>query len=574
MCGISAYIGDKPALPILYTILTKLEHRGYDSYGFTTLLENSKTEDNIKGLGPVSNYDIRCAGEPKAKIGIAHTRWSTNGKPSIRNAHPISSNNKKWYIVHNGIIENYKELKSTLETEYKYEFKTETDSEIIAALLEIYSRYSKSDYIVLTDTIRKLKGQYAFLAIHTENPDRVLMACNELPIFVSENNYISSEISSLSGLDKRCFKVENLRPLILYKTGDMNIEEPAYNIDIPQENQQTNITQDIMLNEIYQQIELKVPTTSFYSRIGHIKYDEIVIFGCGSSYYAGLLGQFFIEELAKTRCTVRYAADLQYHNLSLYPDKTLFCAISQSGETADTLQVLKKLKGKNRDILVITNNDMSQAAMLTKNVIYLDCGTEHAVASTKTYTGSVLAMLGLCTTIDLDELLGAFKEVLADTKEIEKWANVVKDYNHVLYLARYINYPIACEAALKLKEVANIHAEAVISSEIKHGPLALIDDKVLSIFILGGEMKGGQNNVFDNLDQVKARGGKCLVITNEAMETSVRLHHEDIIVVPDVNIWCQPLVFNLVAQLLAYHCAVLKGLNPAKCRHLSKSVTV
>lgn len=571
MCGVASYIGDEPALPILHKLLTRMEYRGTDSFGIITLKSDGIVEDQIYSLEPVSSYNIeRCNPVCKATTGISHTRWSTNGTATLKNAHPIHNNG--YFVAHNGIITNHEELRQLLKDNNIY-CKSDTDTEVIAGLLYMVSKndvlYPKNDQLNIREVCDQLEGQYAFVAISKSQPDRLFIACDEAPLYISNKGHIVSDISSLSGLADRAYKLPDKTCAVVTK---FSLSLIRYDINIPNEKPQKDTTDNIMLSEIKQQTDLKIPNILFDNWVGGTLYDEVVIFGCGSSYYAGLLSQFFVEELSKTRCTVCYSSDLLYRDLSLYSDKTLFIALSQSGETADTLQVLKKLKDK--DTLVITNNDMSQAVTLAKNVICLDCGTERAVASTKTYTSSVLAMLGLCTTIDLDELLGAFKDVLVNTKKIEKCANVIKDYNHVLFLARYINYPIACEAALKLKEVSNIHAEALISSEIKHGPLALIDDKVFSIFILGGEMKGGQNNVFDNLDQVKARGGKCLVITNEAMETSVRLHHEDVIVAPNVNIWCQPLVFNLVAQLLAYHCAVLKGLNPAKCRHLSKSVTV
>ncbi len=566
MCGIVGFIQSKPTLSIVHTILKRLEQRGYDSWGYYFQDETGTVSDYQKFIGPISQS--RISDNDIYSTGILHTRWATTGEVNFENTHPVKNGN--YYCVLNGIVDNYIELQKYIESK-GYELKTNSDTEVIPALLNYASKFSNEPKVILCRTRIFLKGNYAFLAISPKYPNTIFAACNGSPIYITNNGLVSSDIQSLSGFATKCFKLKDNDRVIITPSSLLTFD---YDIDIPQKQEKLQNSPSIKLSEIQQQVDVKIPTLLFNNWDGETKYDEVVIFGCGSSYYAGLLSQFFIEELIKTRCTICYSSDLQYHNLSLYSDKTLFIGISQSGETFDTLQILKKLKSQNKSILVITNNQLSQAAMLSKNNIYLDCGTEYAVASTKTFTSTVLSLLNLCSeNLDIKELIKAFKFILSNTKEIEKWANVIKDYNHVLFLARYINFPIACEAALKMKEISYIHAEAILAAEIKHGPLALIDDKTFSIFILGGENKGGQENVFNNINEVKARNGKCLIITNEVWEKSVRLYHNDVIVVPIVDKWLQPLTFLIVVQLLAYYCAILKGLNADRPRNLAKTIT-
>lgn len=561
MCGLVGNLSNEPAMPILSKILNKLEMRGYDSYGFVTFLDNGTVEDEIKGLGPSSTLNIDCLGNFKAKTGMAHTRWSTNGVVSTKNTCPIKVGD--WYVCLNGIIENYKTLKDSL-IYYGYSCKTDTDTEVIPCLLDLWCSFSdKGLEYSLQGVCDALMGEYAFIAMSPKYPDTILAACHGSPIYISSKGYISSDIQSLQSLDTVCFKLEDDKPTIIT---NQTLKEYYYNIEIPKEVDKKVMVGDHMLSEIEEQTNLKIKDIKLD------EHKEIVLFACGSSYYAAKLGQYYLEEISKVRCSAYYASDLQYHNLDLFDEDTLFICITQSGETKDSLLMLDRLKDRNT--LVITNSPQSQATRLAEQTIFLDCGPELAVASTKTFTASVLTLLHLAEEVNLDELLGAFKEVLDQKEKIKEWANHIKDYEHVLFLARYINFPIAQEAALKLKEVSYIHAEAIQAAEIKHGPIALIDDKTLSIFIMGGDNKGGQDKIFNNIEQIKARNGKVLVITNSAWETSVKLHNDDVLVVPTVDKWLQPLVFAVVGQLLAYYCAKLKSLNPNFPRNLAKTITV
>lgn len=562
MCGIAGGIGvSKPIIYNLYSMLDKVQYRGTDSYGVLTILPNGMIEDNTKGLGPVNITDINCYYNAKATTGIGHTRWATHGQVNISNCHPIKYGD--YYTVLNGIIENYKDIRSRI-IRANGTFNTDGDTEVISSLLHYHDRANHSN--ILKNTCNVLDGRYAFAAISPKYPNEILLASHGSPLYITSNGYFASDIQSLTGLDNKCYKLKCGEQIILTTE---TLKKIKFDLPIPSEIKSSGG----MWQEIEDQCQLNIHNDELTNRP-----DLIVIFGCGSSYYAGLLGRIFFESILGIKCDVEYAADLQYHNLDLYPKNTLFIGISQSGETADTIKVLERLK--NKQTLIITNNRYSQAALLSNKTVLLNCGAETAVAATKSFTASVLALLRLATSIeveDLVELRQSIKQVLDGWDQYMYIADIISRYNHVLFLARHINFPIALESALKLKEVSYLHAEAIISSEIKHGPLALIDDKTLCIFIVGGENKGGQDKVFNNIQEVLARKGRVLVITNDKWYDSVKLATStevEIIIVPTVLSVLQPILFAVVGQLLAYYVGLIRGINVNHPRNLAKSVTV
>ncbi len=607
MCGIVGYIGHRKADKLILDGLKSLEYRGYDSSGAAFI--ESGSSKIFKQIGRVDDLEnIMSKQKINSGLGIGHTRWATHGSPSMVNAHPHSNEDQSIIVVHNGIIENHLELKYELESK-GYIFKSETDTEVIPFLIDYYFNQDLSFENSFKAALKDLKGAYAIAAISTLNPEIILAAKLSSPLVIGvgkNEHFLASDPSALSGYTKKVIYLQDLDVAKITKT-KVTINNLGHNhrvkpkielIDYDNEKAQLGSFDHFMIKEIFES-----PATINNATLGRVlankgiiklgglesvseqlKYIErIVIVACGSSFYAGLVGEYLIEELAGIPVEVQLASEFKYRE-EPFSRSTALLAISQSGETADTIAALKKVSDYGILRLGIVNSIGSTIARMTDAGVYCHAGPEQAVASTKAFIAqvTVLTLIALYLSNgqtklyrpilkELDSLPEKAQTILNQTDEIKKVAEKYKGYKDFLYIGRHFSYPVALEGALKLKEVSYIHAEGYAAGEMKHGPLAMIDKEFPTFALASNSLT--LEKTYSNIEEIRARQGKIIAVSTIGNKKILKLAN-DVIYIPDTLEQLQPVLQSIVIQLFSYYMAVAKGFNVDRPRNLAKSVTV
>ncbi len=611
MCGIVGYIGPKEAYPILIKGLKRLEYRGYDSAG-VALLNGELTI--LKKEGKVSDLEMHAEGKNKTgSIGIGHTRWATHGEPSDLNAHPHASNSAELAIIHNGIIENYASLKTEL-LKRGYTFKSDTDTEVLMNLIEDIKKEEKVDIEeALRIALNEVIGAYAIVVIDKSNPDKIIAARKGSPLVIGIGDkefYVASDASPIVEFTKEVVYLNDEEFAVLNRNGNMdiktlgNITKTPYiqQLEMDLETIEKGGYDTFMLKEIHEQPKvigdalrgrmnakegwIKLGGVSeFATRINNA--ERLIISACGTSWHSGLIAEYVIEELARVPVEVEYASEFRYRN-PIVNSKDVMIAISQSGETADTLAAIEIAKERQALIYGICNVIGSSISRVSHAGSYTHAGPEIGVASTKAFSTQVAILMLMALQLaqkkgsisasrlrqilyELEEIPKKIKEALTLDPIIEKIAAKYKDAENFLYLGRGINFPVALEGALKLKEISYIHAEGYPAAEMKHGPIALIDENMPVLFIATN--KSAHEKIVSNIQEVKARKGKVIAVINHADEIIEGLA-DDVIRVPETEELLSPLVSIIPLQLLSYHIALMRGCNVDQPRNLAKSVTV
>ena len=607
MCGIVGYIGKKPASSIVLAGLQALEYRGYDSAGIA-LIDNG-TGSIIKQVGRVEGL-LRSveAVAPKAQIGVGHTRWATHGSPTLQNAHPHSNSDETIFVVHNGIIENYNELKSKLQA-HGYTFTSETDTEVIPHLIDYYFSKTNDFDHAFKQALADLRGAYAIAVVTTHEPDTLYATrlSSPLVIGVGESEYIlASDPTALMEHTKKVIFLDDY-DVATIKQDDFQVHNTkqgrpithvAELLDYDNEQAILGDFPHFMLKEIFE-----APATIRSATLGRtiadkniiklgglenvtsqLKFiDRIVIVACGTSYYAGLVGEYLIEELAGIPVEVQLASEFKYRK-EPFSRSTALLAISQSGETADTIAALKKVEEYGVLRLGVVNAVGSTIARMTDAGVYCHAGPEQAVASTKAFIAqvTVLAQIALSLSTpsnklfkplikELEALPAKAQLVLDQAAEIEKIAQKYKDYRDFLFIGRGYGFPGALEGALKLKEVSYMHAEGYAAGEMKHGPLAMID-KDFPTFALASN-SSLLEKTYSNIEEIRARKGPILAVATAGNKSIAKLCN-DVIYVPETLEQTQPILEAIATQLFAYYVSTARGFNVDRPRNLAKSVTV
>ena len=613
MCGIVGYIGNKEAYPIIINGLKRLEYRGYDSAGFIVNAEKFVSE---KTKGKVSDLEEKAAKDvlPTATFGMGHTRWATHGVPNDKNSHPHLSNSGKLAIVHNGIIENYQSIKQRLQQE-GYVFHSDTDTEVLINFIE-YIKNKKQ--LPLEEAVRyalnEVIGAYAIAVMEEDNPSKMVVARlgSPLVIGIGENEfYIASDASPFVEYTQNALYLEDGEMATIELNKELQVRKIHNNEEVDPTIQELKISIDaiekggyehFMLKEIFEQplsIQdtmrgrlLEDGTTKISGINNNLKQflsaDRIIIAACGTSWHAGLVGEYLFEELTRIPVEVEYASEFRYRN-PVINASDIVIAISQSGETADTLAALKLAKERGAFIYGICNVVGSSIARLTDSGTYTHAGPEIGVASTKAFTTqlTVLTLLALHLghkkgTIDHETYKRLCKELahipnlVAKTLEMNKdkvleIAREYKDVSNCIYLGRGYNFPVALEGALKLKEISYIHAEGYPAAEMKHGPIALIDENMPVVFL--APSKGHYEKVVSNAQEIKARKGKIIAVVTE-YDCQMSSLADHVLEIPEVDELFSPILSVIPLQLLSYHIATMRGCNVDQPRNLAKSVTV
>ena len=613
MCGIVGYIGNKEAYPIIINGLKRLEYRGYDSAGFVV---NAGKFISEKTKGKVSDLEEKSAKDTLsgATFGIGHTRWATHGVPNDVNSHPHFSNSGKLVIVHNGIIENYQPIKQRLLKE-GYVFHSDTDTEVLVNFIE-YIKNKKQ--LPLEEAVRyalnEVIGAYAIAVMEEDHPSKMVVARlgSPLVIGIGENEfYIASDASPFIEYTQNALYLEDGEMATIELNQEVQVRKIHNNEEVDPTIQELKLSIDaiekggyehFMLKEIFEQPQsiqdtmrgrlLEDHTTKISGINNNLKQflsaDRIVIVACGTSWHAGLVGEYLFEELARIPVEVEYASEFRYRNPVINPSDIVI-AISQSGETADTLAALKLAKERGAFIYGICNVVGSSIARLTDSGTYTHAGPEIGVASTKAFTTqlTVLTLLALHLghkkgTIDhttykkLCQNLALVPDLVAKTIEMTKdkvieIAQEYKDVSNCIYLGRGYNFPVALEGALKLKEISYIHAEGYPAAEMKHGPIALIDENMPVVFL--APSKGHYEKVVSNAQEIKARKGKIIAVVTEN-DTQMSSLADHTLEIPEVDEIFSPILSVIPLQLLSYHIATMRGCNVDQPRNLAKSVTV
>jgi glucosamine--fructose-6-phosphate aminotransferase (isomerizing) len=611
MCGIVAYIGKKQAYPILIEGLHRLEYRGYDSAGIALLngsIKIYKKKGKVKKLESFSQN-----GEIKATVGIGHTRWATHGKPDDINAHPHFSGNKRLALVHNGIIENYSTLKKVL-IELGHTFTSETDTEVLVHLIEEYQTREKCSLEeAVIKALQKVVGAFAIVVIDKDNPDCIVGARRSSPLVLGvgeDEFFLASDATPIIKYTKKVVYLNDDEVATAYRDGGFTIktieniiQKPKIQeLDLKLEELEKGGFDHFMLKEIHQQ-----PFTIKESMRGRINPEEawvglggmleympkilnasrMIIAGCGTSWHAGLIAEYLLEDLARIPVEVEYASELRYRNPIINEDDVVI-AVSQSGETADTLAAITLAKDKGALVYGIVNNVGSSIARVTHCGSYIHAGPEIGVASTKAFTGQVTVLTLMALDLahrkgtisdayyrtliaELEAIPSKVAKVLESSEKIKYIASEIQNCHNVLYLGRGYNFPVALEGALKLKEISYIHAEGYPAAEMKHGPIALIDEN-MPVIVLATN-KSAYDKIVSNIQEVKARKGIVIAIVEEG-DTEIVGIADYIIEIPHTEDPLCPLLSVIPLQLLAYHIAVMRGTNVDQPRNLAKSVTV
>lgn len=617
MCGITAYIGPRNAYPIVINGLKRLEYRGYDSAGIMLFdgqgLQLSKTKGKVSDLEEITNNDEK---RKNGNIGIGHTRWATHGVPNDTNSHPHVSNSGELVIVHNGIIENYDTIKKEL-IKRGYTFKSDTDTEVLVNLIQEVKKnegckLGKAVQLALNSVI----GAYAIAVFDKAKPDELIVARLGSPIAIGigENNsefFIASDASPFVEYTKNAVYLED-EELAIIKLGrevrvrrihnDELIKASVQKLQLSLEEIEKGGYDHFMLKEIHEQPKAITDTfrgrllveQNFIKLLGIDSYREkflnanrVIIVACGTSWHAGLVGEYLLEDMARIPVEVEYASEFRYRN-PVITENDVIIAISQSGETADTLAAIKLAKERGAFVYGICNVVGSSIARETHTGTYTHAGPEIGVASTKAFTTqiTVLALMALKLgrekgTIPEKEFVKYLKAMDRIPQQVEKLleidehvkyiASVYKDASNCLYLGRGFNFPVALEGALKLKEISYIHAEGYPAAEMKHGPIALIDENMPTFVI--ATKHGHYEKVVSNIQEIKSRSGKIIAIVNEG-DTTVKEIADHCIEIPETEEALTPLLTTIPLQLLSYHIAVMLGKNVDQPRNLAKSVTV
>ena len=610
MCGIVGYIGNKKAEPILLNGLSRLEYRGYDSAGIATIentaIKTIKNKGRVAELASMPNIDSL-----NGTIGIGHTRWATHGRPSSENSHPHMDNSNKFAVVHNGIIENYADLRDFLKS-HNYFFLSETDTEVIPNLIHFHYINSKLEgekrfLKAVVDTCKMLKGSFALEIICSDFPNNMVVVRKDSPLVIGKGTdecYISSDIPAILSFTKDFYLLNNFEYAYISRNNIKFFEN-----DLKEFNKEiNNITwdagaaekdgyPDFMLKEINEQpksiretigsrISLNKPTVldeidldkKYLSSI-----NKICIVACGTAMHAGLAGKYILEALCEIPAEVEAASEFRYRN-PIINEKTLCIFITQSGETADTIAALNLAKSKGAKTIAISNVIGSSITREADYTLYTHAGPEIAVASTKAYTSQIVLLAILAINFaeklginsekiaelkdDILKLPSQIEEVLKDTSKIKEFANKIYKEKDVFYIGRGIDYTVALEGSLKLKEISYVHSEAYPSGELKHGAIALIENGVTLVSVLTNRLLVEKS--ISNIQEVVTRGAKTFIVTNQDFDNKFDV----IIRVPKTNTLIAPVLSVIPLQLLAYYISKEKGLDVDKPRNLAKSVTV
>ena len=612
MCGIVGLIGKKQVVPILLEGLKRLEYRGYDSAGFSVISNDRMV--TTKSVGELRNLENKVQScIPEGTVGIAHTRWATHGEPNERNAHPHLSCDQTIAVVHNGIIENYNHLREMLISE-GHTFTSETDTEVLAHLIE---KYHKDDgERPLEESVRMalydVEGAYGIAVISTNDPDKIVVARRGSPLIIgigdNKELFVASDAAALIAYTKQVIYLDDGEMAVLDRSGfltmDLNrvtvtkeIQEITYELSEIEKGGYDHF----MLKEIFEQPESimnairgRLVTSEGTAKLGglanfeeELKRTERMIFtACGTSWHACLIGEYIMEELAGIPVEVEYASEFRYRN-PIIPDNTVVVVVSQSGETADTIAALKEAKRRGATVIGICNAVGSTIARESDGGVYIHAGPEIGVASTKAFTSQTMVLtiltllMGRMRHISMGrgiEIINAIKHIPVQIKgildkdgEIRSIAEMYYHHNNFLYLGRGIKYPVALEGALKLKEISYVHAEGYPAAEMKHGPIALIDENMPVVVLATKDST--YDKIISNIEEVRARKGKVIAIASEE-DKDIQEHVDHVISIPSTLDFLEPILLAVPLQLLAYHIAVLRGANVDKPRNLAKSVTV
>ncbi len=609
MCGIIGYIGERNTSSVILQALKRMEYRGYDSAG-VAIVENSSKFFLMKKAGKIAGLkeSLERSTIP-SNIGIGHTRWATHGEPSEKNAHPFVSHAGNFAIAHNGIIENYQSIRQSL-LEKDFVFQSETDSEVIVQLIESY--YEGDFYKAVTLALRELWGAYGIVVISTQHPGEIIAARNGSPMvlgFGDNEKFVASDVAAFLKYTRDVLPLQDgevahiSKDIVETKTlEDALVSRPIEKVDIDLKKIEKGGFGHFMLKEIHEQ-----PDTIKDAFRGRILLDEgkpklgglshldkqitrakrIILTGCGTSWHAGLVGEYLIEDIARLPVEVEYASEFRYRHPVLN-EHDLIIAISQSGETADTLAAVQEARKRNALVLGVCNVVGSEIARETDGGIYIHAGPEIGVASTKAFTSQVVVLALIAVYLgrkhDLSETegrkildeLGRLPEkaakILENTDVIRKIAEEFNSTQNVLYLGRGYNFPVALEGALKLKEISYIHAEGYPAAEMKHGPIALIDESMPVVFIAPKD-DITYPKILSNIEEVKARKGRVIAIATEG-DTQIKKKADSVIYIPETISSLSPLLSVIPLQLLAYFVAVQRGCDVDQPRNLAKSVTV
>jgi len=609
MCGIVAYKGHKNCHSILLNGLKRLEYRGYDSAGLACLRNNGKLSIT-KRRGKVKELEEALTDKNCDGMGIAHTRWATHGRPNQINAHPHTDQSRKIVLVHNGIIENYIPIKKFLISK-KIKFKSETDTEVLVQLIGYFYNQGKMNFEeAVRAALQRVDGAYGLVILNTDYPDMMIAARKGSPLALGikdDEYFVASDISPIIKHTQQILYLQDSE-MVVIDGKNYNVKSVHKNISLPKNIQQIDYKIDdydkgkfkyFMHKEIHEQVDTIANTVK-----GRVKSDSILLHGlseywdeiesadkiyitaCGTSWHAGLIGKLLIEKFSNTPVFVEYASEFRY-NHTLIDNKTVVIAISQSGETADTLAAIKKANDHGAVTVGICNVPGSSVGRETDCGIYTRCGHEVGVASTKAFTAQIVILYFLALKLasakgeiskaslkrhlDYSDSIKKIKNVFKEEKLIEKIAKKYKNATDFLYLGRGMNFPVALEGALKLKEISYIHAEGYPAAEMKHGPIALVDKNMPCVFIVPKDKT--YEKIISNIQEIKSRKGKIIIVTDSKDKVLQELAN-DLITVPKTNQYLFVVLATIVLQLLAYYIAVAKKLNVDQPRNLAKSVTV
>jgi glucosamine--fructose-6-phosphate aminotransferase (isomerizing) len=609
MCGIVGYLGQKPIVPVLMEGLKRLEYRGYDSAGIVTLSNGSV--NLIKQAGKISNLEALLATRTiNGSVGIAHTRWATHGVPNAENAHPHTDCRNKIALIHNGIIENYDVIKTELIAK-GHQFKTQTDTEALVHLIEEFFKSGLSFEEAVRAALTQVEGTYGIAAVCSDEPEVIVAARKGSPLVVGlgdGENFVASDVSAIINHTKQVSYLDDGEMVVVRRDGiavttignqpvQKQVEKIAFDLEriekggydhfmLKEIMEQPNTIQDAMRGRL-------IPEEGM-ARLGglHEVMDallnarRILITACGTSWHASLIGEYLLEEFVRVPVEVEYASEFRYRD-PVIEDNNVLIVISQSGETADTLAALREAKRKGATVIGICNVVGSTIAREVDAGVYLHAGPEIGVASTKAFTSQV-TLLTLLTLLlarhrnmssargaeivqEMMTLPGKVEKILGLREQIKKIAQLYHMSNNFLYLGRGYNFPVALEGALKLKEISYIHAEGYPAAEMKHGPIALIDDNMPVVFIATKDST--YDKIVSNIEEVRARRGKVIAIATEGdEEIGKRVDH--VIYIPQTQQMLQPILTIIPLQLLAYYIAIMRNCDVDQPRNLAKSVTV
>jgi len=607
MCGIVCYVGKKEAKPILIEGLKRLEYRGYDSAGIA--VRNGRNVYLRRSVGRISELERKINGQViSGQCGIAHTRWATHGEPTETNAHPHIDQDENVYVIHNGIIENFHTLKKKLEKD-GVRFRSQTDTEVLAHL--IAKNFDGDLSEAVRKTMAQVEGTFGIAVLHKQVPDEVVVARRGSPLVIGvgeDENFAASDVSALIRYTNKVIHLQDNELATLYRSDvkistmhATQVQRPTEKVEWSPEDAELNGFPHFMLKEIYEQSETiqnamrgRLEPGEGISKLGGLmpvwndlkECRNLVIVACGTSYYAGCVGKYIFEKLTDVDVQVELASEFRYRKLN-FPSRTFIIAVSQSGETADTLAAIREAKRKGARLLGIVNVVGSSISRETEAGVYNHAGPEIGVASTKIFTSQLVILtliallmgrhqrLSLTEGVEIiraiESLPDKVKKVLSQANHIEAIAGKYCECSNWLYLGRKYNYPIALEGALKLKEISYIHAEGYAAGEMKHGPIALVSPQMPTVAIAPDDEM--YEKMLNNIHEIKSRRGPVIAIATEG-DQKLGDMVDEVIEIPETLDFLTPVLAVVPCQLLAYHCARLLGREIDKPRNLAKSVTV